>query len=92
MAQVPGEWVGPASQFGAAAIIATFMRWLMLRLTVKIEALERAMYFNTRATLLAGIAQEEATAAVKAKLSDAKQELEALERELERSRQKRDDV
>ncbi len=83
--------MGPGAQLGTAGIVAYFMRWLTHRLTIKIESMERAMFFLTRAVLLAGIAQEEASGAVKTKLDGALKELEELEKERELKRRKPND-
>lgn len=85
LAQIePASWVGPSAQIGASGVLVFVLRWFMTTIAPQLRAIERALDFNTRATLLMGIAQDEASAAIKAKLKECLSELDKKEEQKRR--------
>jgi hypothetical protein len=90
LAQSATEWVGPSAQIGASGVLLWVLSWFMRTVAPQLKAiektmedhtrsLERSLDLNTRATLLLGIAHEETTMSLKAKLKITLDELEKRE-------------
>lgn len=78
-AQVPTEWVSPGAQIGGLGVLVYVLQYFMRTIAPQLRSIERALDFNTRATLLMGIAHDEANAHTKAKLEKCLAELDTKE-------------
>ncbi len=81
------DWITPVSGLGVVGFLGGLTKWLMTTITNQLTALkdtinshtrslERALDHNTRATLLMGLAQDEASTHLKDKLKNCLSELD----------------
>ncbi len=80
IAQITAEnALGPGAQIVGSGVLVYVLTWFMRTITPRLHSMERALFLNTQATLLMGIAQDEASASVKAKLASCLKDLERAE-------------
>jgi len=87
LAQITAENIGaPVTGATVLGIGFFFSRWLMNTVITKMDIMlvalknvERAMFLNTQATMLMGIAQDESSTALKEKLKACLKDLEEAE-------------